>query len=144
MIQFLNISVRVAAMTFLMATLQVVGSDASILTLDESLGIPFWGAPKTFEEDGVPTYFAMLTIIEEELPEEIGVERTFDWLSRNIESLMIISGRLKLEIQGGLALNDGSRFLTIPVEGLELLISLDCDLRFQFIKEFPGRSSAGN
>lgn len=128
-------------MAFLMAALQVVGSDARILTLDKSLGTPFWGAPKTFEEDGVPTYFVMLTIIEEELPEETGVERTFDWLSRNIACLMIISGRLKLEIQGGLALNDGSRFLTIPVEGLELLSDLDCDLRFQFMKESPGRNA---
>lgn len=131
-------------MTFLMAALQVVGSDASILTLNESLGIPFWGAPKTFEEDGASTYFVMLTIIDEELPEKTGVERTFDWLSRNIESLMIISGRLKLEIQSGLALNDGSRFLTIPVEGLELLSDLDCDLRFQFMKEIPGRSPTEN
>lgn len=131
-------------MTFLMAALQVVGSDATILTLDKSLGIPFWGAPKTFEEDGVPTYLAMLTIIEEELPEEIGVERTFNWLTRNIERLVDIPGRLTLEIQSLLKLEDGSRFLQIPVEGMELLISLDCDLRFQFIKEFPGRSATEN
>ena len=127
-----------------MAILEAVGSDAEIHSLDKSLGISFCGKPQTFEEDGVPLYWAMLTIIDEELPEEIGVERTFKWLSLNIESLVDISGRLTLEIQCGLKLNHGSRFLKIPVEGLELLIALNCDLRLQFMKESPGRSTAGN
>lgn len=125
-------------MAFLMSILEAVGSDAEIHSLNTSLGIPFCGKPQKFEVDEGPLYFAFLTIIEEELPEEIGVERTFNWLTRNIERLVDIPGRLTLEIQSLLKLEDGSRFLKIPVEGMELLISLDCDVRFQFIKEFPG------
>ena len=131
-------------MAFLMSILEAVGSDAEIHSLNTSLGIPFCCKPRTFEEDGVPLYWAQLAIIEEELPEGIGVERTFNWLSLNIVSLVDFPGRLTLEIQSLLKLEDGSRFLKIPVEGMELLISLDCDVRFQFIKEFPSGHAAGN
>lgn len=131
-------------MTFLMAILESVGPDVQIHSLNKTLGIPFCCKPQTFELDGAPLYVARLSIIDEELPEEIGVERTFNWLSLNIGSLVDIPGRLTLEIECLLALEDASRFLRIPVERLELLISLDCDLRFQFIKEFPPGIAAGN
>jgi hypothetical protein len=81
-------------MKFLMAILESVGPDVQIHSLNKTLGIPFCCKPQTFEGDGAPLYVARLSIIDEELPKEIGVERTFNWLSLNIESLVNIPGRL--------------------------------------------------
>jgi hypothetical protein len=88
-------------MTFLMAILEAAGPDVQVHSLDKTLGIPFCCKPQTSEGDGAPLYVARLSIIDEELPEEIGVERTFKWLYSNTECLVNISERLTLDIRGG-------------------------------------------
>lgn len=122
-------------MTFLAAKLSIVGSDERINTADQILSSRFCGSPRTLESEGAVLYYATLTIVEELLDEWVGVDRAIEWLLRNEESLMELIGDKTLEIECGLTVNDGSRFLTIPVEGLEVLSNLDCSLKFQFMQE---------
>ena len=121
------------------STLQLVGSDPKALTLGDHLGLKWCCRPRGFEVDGAQMPIALLSIIEAELPEEVGGTRTLEWLSQNRQKLELLSGTLTVEILCSLSIEDGSRFLRIDAEAIELLFDLECDLLFQYGREFsPG------
>ena len=82
----------------------------------------------------------ILQILDDELPEEIGVARTMDWLNQNQSKLESFPSALTVEILVGLKLEDACRFIRIPAEAIEALFELQCDLLFQYSRELPGQT----
>jgi len=123
-------------MAFSRSTLELVGADPSILNMHNELGLTLCCRPKEFETDGTQMHIVLLSILEQELPEPIGVARTMNWLNENREKLELFSGGIALEILCRLEVEDGSRYLRITAEAAELLFDLQCDLLFQYARTF--------
>lgn len=121
-------------MTFLLAALELSGADPEILRVDRYLDKPLYGKPWSTRAEHAPVYHAMVLLIDEELNEAEGVSRVLEWMNDSKQKLLDLSSRRVLEIQSGLEQGEGSRFLTIPAAGIQVLAELDCELTHQFMQ----------
>jgi len=123
---------------FEISLLHLIESSPAVLTADADLGLLPHCAPRQFEQDGISSHIVILTILQEDLDERVGVARTMEWLRENIDKLKHFSGAKTLEISANLTLKDGSRYLRVPVEDLDILTDLNCDLLFQYSRPILG------
>lgn len=123
-------------MAFLLANLEASGTSPMILRIDNYLGKPFYGRPRSKDINDAIWHYAAVTVIEKQLDESEGVSEVIKWLSENKEKLLRLPGDKVLEFQCGLMPDEGSRFLTIPINGLQILAELECKLSHQFMKAF--------
>lgn len=123
-------------MSFEFALLHLIESSPTVLTAGDDLGLMHHRAPMQFEQGGVSSHIVILTILQADLEEEEGVARTMAWLRCNFEKLAKFSGAKTLEITVHLTMKDGSRYLRVPVEDLDILSELNCDLLLQYSRPF--------
>lgn len=125
-------------MSFVMAILEVSGPRDYLRTVDEHLGLQFYGQPMPLKSGKENESRAMLVLTDEVFEEHAGVSFVIDWLKKNGPKLIELSGRKVLEVQCGLESTEASRFLTFSLTDLQVIAEVGCALRIQYMQSSPG------
>lgn len=122
-------------MTVYTVVLEVFSPSEEIRSLDGVLKLPFYSSPRELPIEGSTGWYAAVVLFDEEVEDEEAVERVLKWLHDNGATLDNIPGRKVLEVQCGLRLSEGCRFLAFPLRAMQTLVALNCELRVQYMRE---------